>query len=112
MSLSAISISRTHSLSAAQATRVADTVVAKLEQEYGIRSQWKGDTLHFQRSGVTGTLDLSAKNKVQVEVRLGFLLTPFRDSIARQIEHNLDEHLAAKPKPVAAKSKRSRDGRK
>jgi putative polyhydroxyalkanoate system protein len=94
--LSSISIRRKHALPPAQARRVADSVAAQLGRDYGIQAQWHGDTLHFERSGASGTLQLAAGELV-VEVRLGFLLMAFRDSIARGIERGLDEHLGAAP---------------
>lgn len=78
------------------ARRAADTVAAQLGREYGIQAQWRGDTLHFERTGVSGTLRLAPK-ELLIEVQLGFLLMAFRDSIAQAIERNLDQHLRAPP---------------
>jgi len=39
-------------------------VAAQLGREYGIKAQWQGDTLHFERTGVNGTLRLAAKARV------------------------------------------------
>lgn len=75
---------------------MADTVAAQLERDYGIEAHWQGDTLHFERTGVSGTLHLAAKELV-LDVRLGFLLMAFRDSIAAAIERNLDQHLGTAP---------------
>jgi putative polyhydroxyalkanoate system protein len=94
--LSSISIRRAHTLSPSQARSVADTVAAQLERDYGIEAHWQGDTLHFERTGVSGTLHLAAKELV-LDVRLGFLLMAFRDSIAAAIERNLDQHLGTAP---------------
>ncbi len=71
---------------------MADTVAAQLEREYGIQAHWRGDTLHFERTGVSGTLRVAAK-ELMIDVRLGFLLMAFRDAIAQAIERNLDQHL-------------------
>jgi len=76
---------------------VADTVAAQLEQEYGIQARWQGDTLHFERTGVSGTLRIAAK-ELMIDVRLGFLLLAFRDAIAQAIERALDQHLATEGK--------------
>jgi putative polyhydroxyalkanoate system protein len=78
----------------AQARRVADTVAAQLAREYGIQAQWHGNTLHFERTGVSGTLRIAAK-ELLIDVSLGFLLMAFRDAIAQAIERNLDQHLGA-----------------
>jgi putative polyhydroxyalkanoate system protein len=94
--MSSISIRRAHSLPQPRARRVADAVAAELERAYGIRAQWFGDTLHFERTGVSGTLELASK-ELLLEVRLGFLLTAFRDAIAEAIERDLDRHLGSAP---------------
>jgi putative polyhydroxyalkanoate system protein len=75
---------------------VADTVAAQLERDYGIEANWQGDTLHFERAGVSGTLQMAA-TELMLEVRLGFLLMAFRDDIAAAIERNLDQHLGKAP---------------
>ena len=95
--MSSISIRRAHSLPQARARHVADTVAAQLEQEYGIQARWQGDTLHFERTGVSGTLRIAAK-ELMIDVRLGFLLLAFRDAIAQAIERALDQHLATEGK--------------
>jgi putative polyhydroxyalkanoate system protein len=62
-----------------------------------------GDEVQFSRSGVTGTLKVSA-DKFELDARLGFLLGAFKDRIESEIVKNLDELLAAK-KPAAKKKK-------
>jgi putative polyhydroxyalkanoate system protein len=94
--LSSISIRRAHSLPQPEARRVAESVAAELERAYGIQARWDGDTLHFERTGVSGTLHLGSK-EILLEARLGFLLMAFRDSIAQAIERDLDRHLGAAP---------------
>jgi putative polyhydroxyalkanoate system protein len=95
--VSKIAIRRAHQLSHAQATRAANSVAAQLKDQYSIQSRWSGDTLNFERAGAHGTVRL-APGELQLEVHLGMLLSVFRDTIAREIERNLDEHLAVAPK--------------
>lgn len=92
--MSRISIRRQHTLAHDDAVAAADSIAAQLKSEYGIQSHWEGDTLHFERASATGTLRLAPK-ELQLEVRLGFLLTAFSDSIHRAIERTLDEQLSA-----------------
>jgi putative polyhydroxyalkanoate system protein len=99
--MSTISIRRQHSLSKDKAVDVADSVAKQLGEEYGMRSKWKGDTLHFERSGVNGTLRLAPKEML-IDVKLGMLLFALRDTIATQIEKKLDTLLS----PAAKTTKR------
>jgi putative polyhydroxyalkanoate system protein len=73
---------------------VATVVAAQLQDEYGIRSRWEAEALHFTGSGLKGCLRLSARS-MSLDVELGFLMAPFRDSICTAIEHKLDQELAA-----------------
>jgi putative polyhydroxyalkanoate system protein len=81
-------------------------VAAQLQDEYGIRSRWEAQALHFTGSGLNGCLRLSAQS-VSLDVELGFLMAPFRDSICTAIEHNLVQELAA---PLRRKTGGARKG--
>jgi putative polyhydroxyalkanoate system protein len=94
--LSRISIRRTHGLPRARAVEAVDAVVGRLQDEYAIQSRWAGSTLHFERAGLSGTLELSA-TELTIDVELGFLLGALRASIASGIERHLDEFLEARP---------------
>lgn len=105
--MSDISIKRPHSVTLAEAKKVADKVAAKLEKEYQLKSSWAGDVLNFSRSGVSGTLAVSAK-EFKIDVKLGFLMAAFKGPIQSAVEQNLDKLLktpAAEKKP-AVKAKK------
>lgn len=97
--MSQISIKRPHHTTTAEAKKVADRVAAKLEKEYQLKSSWQGDVLQFTRSGVNGTLAVTAK-ELHIDVKLGFLMVAFKGPIQGAIEGNLDKMLTA---PAAAK---------
>jgi len=94
--MSIIALRRRHALSPQKALSVARSVAAELEREYGIRSTWEGDTLHFERSGLHGTLRL-APTEMLLDVKLGMMLFALRDTIAAQIERELDRLLPSPP---------------
>lgn len=104
--MSSISICRRHSLPHARAIEVANSVAAGLKTDHGVQSRWQESTMHFERTGLTGTLTLSP-HRLQIKVKLGFLLAVFRDSIAKAIEQKLDDEFAAKP----LRAKRSKPSR-
>jgi len=66
-----------------------------------LRSNWEGDVLHFDRSGLHGTLAVTAKD-IQVDVKLGLLMAAFKGPIQSAMETQLDGLI--KPAPAAAKS--------
>jgi putative polyhydroxyalkanoate system protein len=103
--VSKITIRRSHALSPQKAMTLAKSLAADIEQDYGVRSSWRGDTLHFEGSGARGTLHVAADELV-LEVQLGLMLFALRNSIAAQIERKFDEVLSA---GSAQRSKRGTD---
>lgn len=61
------------------------------------------DEVQFTRSGVNGTLKVSAE-RFELDARLGFLLGAFKDRIEDEIVKNLDTLLAGKKPAVAKKA--------
>jgi putative polyhydroxyalkanoate system protein len=90
--MTTISISRAHHLPHDQAISAANKVVAGLAQKYGIRSEWRGDTLHIDGSGVTGTLEVTPQN-LGLKLTLGMMVSMFKGVIVASIEEKLGEVL-------------------
>lgn len=85
-----IEIHRPHNLDQNQARASAERIAADLHQEFDISYHWEDDTLHFQRTGVSGRIVLEDA-AVGVEVQLGMLLLPMRDQFRREIDRHLDD---------------------
>jgi putative polyhydroxyalkanoate system protein len=96
--MSEIKYKREHHLSLVEAKKIAQRAADALGKEYYLVSEWEGDTLHFRRSGVDGHMHVTA-HAIDLNVKLGFLLRPFRSAFKHHIERNLDALLAADPKP-------------
>lgn len=94
--MSDIKYVRTHRLSLSQAKEIAQKTADDLAEEYDLRSEWEGDTLHFHRSGVEGHMAVSTED-IALDVKLGFLLRPFKAKFEQHIERHLDKLLAAAP---------------
>lgn len=97
--MSEIHYVRKHSLSMAEAKKMVQKAADALGEEYDLTSQWEGDTLHFRRSGVDGFMAVS-REQVELKVKLGFLLRPFKAKFEEHIERNLDRALAGADKPA------------
>jgi len=100
--MSEIKYKREHHLSIKDAKKIAQKAADDLGKEYDLVSDWEGDTLHFHRSGVDGHMHVTA-HYIDLNVKLGFLLRPFKSAFEHHIERNLDMLLAASPKEKAAK---------
>lgn len=102
-----IHIERDHQLGMSGARKLAWRWAEQVENEFDMSCTYEEgsdcDEVQFTRSGVSGTLRVSA-GKFELDARLGFLLGAFKDRIEGEIVKNLDELLAAK-KPAAKKKK-------
>jgi len=94
--MASISISRKHHLSHKKAKDVAETIARDLNRRFDLEYAWQGDHIEFERPGVTGTMHIS-KDELALDVKLGFLLTPLKPSIEREIRAQLDKLLPAEP---------------
>ena len=102
-----IHIERDHKLGMGGARKLAWRWAEQAENDFDMSCTYEEgeecDEVQFTRSGVSGTLKVSA-DKFELDARLGFLLGAFKDRIESEIVKNLDELLAAK-KPAAKKKK-------
>ena len=101
--MSDIKVKRTHHLSLKDAKKVAQKTADDLAREYDLESRWEGDTIHFTRLGVDGHMHVTAHH-IDLNVKLGFLLRPFRTTFEHHIERNLDKLLDNTPRTATAKA--------
>jgi putative polyhydroxyalkanoate system protein len=102
-----IKVVRKHRLTVAQARQIAQKTADDLASEYDLESEWHGNTLRFSRSGVNGSMAVSAA-EIRLDVKLGLLLGAFKGKIEQHIENKLDQLLIAASTPAtktAAKKK-------
>ena len=90
--MSTILIRRRHALGLVKAKHLAESMAHKLQKEHGGSFTWKGDDLHFERTGASGSVAVT-KNAFQVRLELGWLLSPLASRIEREIVTFCDEHL-------------------
>jgi putative polyhydroxyalkanoate system protein len=109
-----IHITRQHKLGLPEARKVAyqwaEHAEDKLDMVCTYAEGKTDDEVHFKRSGVDGTLKVSATG-FDLQAKLGFLLGAFKGKIESEIEKNLDDLLskstdkAPAAKKAAAKKK-------
>ena len=93
--MSTISIQRAHQLPHDAAIAAANQVVEGLTRKYGIRSEWRGDVMHIDGSGVKGTLQVTP-DKLALNLSLGMMAAMFKSTIEDSIEEKLGEVLNQK----------------
>jgi putative polyhydroxyalkanoate system protein len=90
--MSHIVINRNHALTLDQARAAAEALADQLAERYEISYHWQEDSLHFERSGVSGQIDLEP-GVIRMSVRLGFLLASLKSRLEQEIDRQLDERL-------------------
>jgi len=102
-----IHIKREHHLGLSGARKLAWRWAEQAEREFDMSCTYEegktADEVQFTRSGVNGTLKVTAE-RFELDARLGFLLGAFKERIESEIVKNLDTLLAAR-KPAAKKKK-------
>lgn len=96
--MSDIVVRRTHGMTMKKARTAAEDIAAKLDEEYDLDYAWDGNTLEFQRTGVSGFLAVD-KKEVEISVRLGFLMLAFRGRIEEEIHAYFDAHFGKSSGP-------------
>jgi len=88
--VSDIDLRREHGLDPVQARAMAERLLERLEREFGLRGEWAGNVLRFQRAGVQGHLALGPGD-LHLQVTLGLLLKAMRGRIEQAIARELDQ---------------------
>lgn len=95
-----------HAMPLTRARKQADRVAIPFKERFAADCTWSGNTLHFSRQGVAGTLDVTS-TEVTVRVKLGLLFRFLKPQIEKQIRHNLSDVFGSPPvaaaKPTAVK---------
>ena len=105
-----IQIERKHSKSIADAKKSVEKVAKQLANKFDVEYEWRGNTLAFARTGVSGRIALQ-KGAVEVLADLSFLLGALKPAVEREIQKYLEREFGDDPKPcepaktVAAKKK-------
>lgn len=90
--MSRIDITHPHRLPLAQARVAVDGVARSLQQRFGVRAQWRDDTLLFSGDGVDGRIVLEAE-RLHLQATLGGILSMLRGPIEAKIRDVLRTRL-------------------
>ncbi len=102
-----IEIHRDHGLGLVAARRAAEQMAADLGRKFDVRGSWQGDTLRFERPGVSGFVMLTDKD-LRVSISLGFLLKAMKASIEKLIHQELETLFTAPAPRVPATPRTAR----
>lgn len=79
-----INLVRSYSLPLAVAKARVQKTADELAEEHHLKSEWEGDTLHFDRPGLHGAIEVT-DSELRLEVNLSLLLKPLRGRLEKRI---------------------------
>ena len=91
--MSDIDIQHPHTMEPQQARTAVQEIADKLTDRFGVVSRWDGDTLHFDRSGIEGKIEV-APSRLHVTARLGFLFVAMKGPIESELRRVLDKRFS------------------
>ena len=90
--MASIEILRSHGKPVKDAKKSVDRVAKHIADKFDVQSRWDGNTLHFSRSGVDGSIAVSAK-QIRVSVNLSFMLMMLKGSVEKEIHRYMDDEF-------------------
>jgi putative polyhydroxyalkanoate system protein len=90
--MATIHIRREHQLDHDTVKKEVQRIADKLSKDLSAKYNWEGDRLVFKRSGANGHIDLN-QGEVDIEIKLGMVLTPMKGAIEKKLTDYLDERL-------------------
>jgi putative polyhydroxyalkanoate system protein len=92
--MAVIRVKRRHKLGAREARATVDKIAQKLRKELDADCRWVGSSLQFKRSGASGHIDVN-EDDLEINIKLGMVLSPLKRKIEKSIEEEIDQHLTA-----------------
>lgn len=89
-----IDMRRPHALGLEAARAAAERMAEELRRKFGLSGDWSGNTLRFERPGISGAL-VVAESMVHITATLGFLMKAMKPSIEKAIESELERLVAS-----------------
>jgi putative polyhydroxyalkanoate system protein len=87
-----INIKRNHSMPHKEVVATVQKLADELSEKLDATCEWEDDSLSFKRSGASGSVHVGKKD-VEVNIKLGMLLTPLKGKIEQTVTDYLDKNL-------------------
>lgn len=91
--MAVIKLQRDHSLGLEAARERVEGIASQLHEQLDAEYHWEGDTLKFSRSGASGHI-LVSDSAVEIEVKLGMLLSALKGTVESTLNEELNKRLA------------------
>ena len=88
-----IHIKREHTLGRDEARASVEKVAEEIKKKLNVSYAWDGDSLRFQRTGASGSVDVG-DDFIEVNIKLNLALAPMKAKVEKAIRENLDSALS------------------
>jgi putative polyhydroxyalkanoate system protein len=88
-----INVCKKHNKDSKQTRELAEQLAEKLQANYQLNCQWQGESLAFNRPGLSGDLHLDP-GEIRISMKIGILMTPFSKTIEAELNNALDKYLS------------------
>jgi putative polyhydroxyalkanoate system protein len=92
--MSQFRITRQHNLPETELRNRVEQLAEKLQNKHGGHYQWEGNRVHYAYKGGLDAVVGFDEQELQVEVKLGLMMSAFKGLIEREVSSYLDENLA------------------
>jgi putative polyhydroxyalkanoate system protein len=92
-----IQLVRPFSVPVTEAKARVQKTADELAAEYHLKSEWQGNTLHFDRTGLHGQIEVSGR-EIRLDVHLSLLLRPLKTKLVSRIENKFERLFPEAPR--------------
>lgn len=92
--MSDLKIKRAHTMSPEQIKTQIEALADKLVDKFGGSYHWQGDEIRYAYSGGVNASVACTASDVEVNVKLGMMMSMFKGKIKSEVEEYLDQHIA------------------
>ncbi len=88
--MSHIHLRHAHTFDDAKARSAIDEIAQKLADKLGVVTQWEGNALNFQRSGVQGKI-IMHPGDLEIDAKLGMLFSAMKSTVETELKRILKD---------------------
>ncbi|QYR53824.1 polyhydroxyalkanoic acid system family protein [Lysobacter soyae] len=85
-----IHLRHAHPLDDAKARKAIDEIAKKLSEKLGVVTQWEGNALNFQRTGVQGKITMHP-GELEIDAKLGMLFSAMKGTVESELKRILKD---------------------
>ena len=90
--MTTMAIAKKHHLSHKDAKVAAQKVADDLRERFDLKYKWRGDSIEFERPGLTGEMHIG-RNEVRLDCELGLLLALLKPTLEAAIHREFDKRF-------------------